>query len=201
MIVIGIAGGIASGKSLVAKQLSQLGAVVLDADRVGHQVLREPEVIREIRDYFGDDVFGADGQVDRRRMASVVFEGADAQQHLLRLEQITHPRIRTILIEQIQRLSQEDVPAVVLDAPVMFKSDWSRFCDVILFVDVPLSIRQQRCLERGWSVDELRRREGAQLDLAEKRKRSNFTIDNSNSAEETFSQLKRIWNQIVPLSI
>ena len=114
-----------------------------------------------------------------------------------RLEQITHPAIRTHLHQQIELLEQNDCVAAVVDAPVMFKSEWVNFCDVIIFVDVPLDVREARCIERGWTIDQLHQREAMQIPLEEKRKRSDFIIDNSDTPEKTFQQLQSIWARII----
>ena len=149
---IGVAGGVASGKSLVAKQFQELGAVVLDADRVGHEVLRDPQVKTLIRDRWGSEVFDTDGEVNRKSLAAIVFANTDrGRAELAELEKITHPGIRKSLQLKIERLiQQKKCSAVILDAPVMFKSGWNHFCDVIVFVENPLAVRLKRVSARGW---------------------------------------------------
>ena len=133
MITIGVAGGIASGKSLVSKQFQSLGAHVLDADRVGHFVLTESEIKNRIRDRWGPDVFDKEENVQRKSLAAIVFANNDqARNELEELEKITHPRIRELLQTEIERVNEKGThPAVILDAPVMFKSGWDRFCSNI----------------------------------------------------------------------
>jgi len=196
MIVIGIAGGIASGKSLVAKQFAELGAIVLDADRAGHQVLREEKVKNQVRDRFGQSVFNNHGEVDRSALAKIVFDPESGPAWLKKLEEITHPRIRRLLEQQIEAVRCSEKLAVVLDAAVMFESGWKDFCDVIVFVDVPRDVRERRAEMRGWPSGELQRREAAQIPPEEKRRQSNYCIDNSQSTEQTFKQVQRIWNEL-----
>lgn len=201
MIVIGIAGGIASGKSLVAIQFQQLGAMVLNADQAGHAVLREKKIKDQIRSAFGfaeEKIFDEDGEVIRSLLASIVFHPNNTA-GLQTLERITHPRIREILQEQIESIRSSDCPAVVLDAPVMFKSGWNNFCDVIVFVDAPLEIRLRRAEQRGWPEGELERREAMQIPLEEKHQKSNFVISNSSSTQDTFEQVKQIWDKLALL--
>ena len=105
MIVIGIVGGIASGKSVVTDRLQALGAVVLDADRIGHSVLREPSVTQAIRKRWGNEVFTPDDEVDRGKLAAIVFD-PDQPDQLKHLEEITHPLIRKRLQQAIDQMRQ-----------------------------------------------------------------------------------------------
>lgn len=202
MLVIGLAGGIASGKSLVASCFEHFGAIVLDADRVGHEVLKEPAVIAAIVAQWGPGLL-KDGEIDRIALARIVFDPkSEDSSQLERLEQITHPRIGQRIREQLAQLESEAI-AVVLDAPVMFKAGWDRLCDKIVFVEADPSIREQRAGQRGWPHEELARRENRQTPIAEKRSKSTDVIDNSKSKEATFVQVRdlwRSWNLSLPQS-
>ena len=193
MVVIGIAGGVASGKSTVARMFQELGAEVLDADRTGHEVLQLPHVIEQVRKQWGDKVFLPDGTVDRSELARIVFNSATGARELERLEAITHPEITRRLIQQLDAMRASSKPAVVLDAPVMFKAGWDQLCDRIVWVDADRDTRLRRAAGRGWDADELQRREALQTPLDVKRKRATDVIDNSADEENTFSQVKRLW--------
>ena len=194
MIVIGIVGGVGSGKTLVASELKRLGAAVLDADQAGHQVLHDRPVRQALRDRWGDAVFDRDGQVDRRAVARIVFAPTPAGAEELRfLEQWTHPRIGQRLKDRLSELEKEGVQAVVFDAPVMLKAGWDRLCDHIVFVDAPAELRRTRCRARGWTDQQWSRREAAQTPLAAKRARADHRIDNSGSAESTRDQIEQLW--------
>lgn len=199
MIVIGVAGGVASGKSLVSEHLQRLGAAVLDADRAGHEVLREPEVMAAARQRWGDRIFGPDGQIDRRQLAQIVFAPApQGPDELACLEGLTHPRITARLrgrIEELQR--QGDCPAVVLDAALLFQAGWDALCDTVVFVDAPRELRLARARQRGWSETEFAAREAAQGGLEEKRRRAHVIVDNSLSPEHTCQQLRQIWRSLM----
>ncbi len=197
MIVIGLAGGIACGKSLVAKCFEDLGCVVIDADKIGHEVLCMPSVVGKIVQKWGGG-FIANGKVDRRELAKIVFPlGCNSPSEDLKyLEQLTHPEIGKLIQKRLEQFrSFGNFPAVVLDAPVMFKANWDRFCDQIVFIDADLTTRKQRAKERGWAEMELERRESYQIPLEQKRKRSTDLVTNSGSVDELKQQIRQLWRQ------
>jgi len=199
MKIIGIAGGIASGKSLVSAELESLGAAYVNADQIGHEILRLPEIKELIRDYWGADVFH-EGEVDRRALAARVFAPPpEGPADLAQLEEITHPPISKRMEEKIEALRSRGFPAAIVDAAVMFKAGWDRFCDLILFVDAAEERRLDRARKRGWSEEEFRAREASQESLAHKRDRSDYEIDNNGSIESTQEQIKRIWDEHISL--
>lgn len=194
MEVIGLAGGVASGKSTVARMFADLGAVVLDADRIGHEVLSEPEVKQRLRAEFGSDIFSAVGEVERAAVARLVFGPDEASRsRLLTLEDITHPRISARLWRELQRLKELGAAAAVLDAAVMFKAGWDRFCSRIVFVTVPQEVRLERAKNRGWALGELQARENRQAPLTEKEAKATDLLDNSGTAEHLNRQVRQLW--------
>lgn len=197
MIVIGLAGGIACGKSLVAACLEDLGCVIIDADKVGHEVLCLPSVVGQIEKKWGGRVV-VDGKVNRHELAKIVFPSdTDSPTEALKyLEQLTHPEIGKLVQQRLEQFrAAGDCPAVVLDAPVMFKANWDRFCDQIVFIDADLETRKRRAKERGWSETELERRESYQMPLEQKRKRSTDLVTNSGSVDELKQQIRQLWRQ------
>ena len=198
MQIIGLLGGVASGKSFVAEQFRRLGAEVLDADRMGHEVLLLPDVRSAIRKHFGGKVFREDGQVDRKALGRIVFGSPpDGPRELTILEQITHPEIRLRLKNEAERMAADGVPAAILDAPVMLKSGWDEICSVVVFVEAPDDVRRERALARGWTSEEFEAREAAQESLEVKRRRADFVIDNSATAGYTQEQIERLWHSLV----
>ncbi len=199
MKIIGIVGGVASGKSFVAECFRELGAVALDGDRVGHEVLLLPEVEEAVHRRWGDPVFTEEGHIDRRQLGKIVFaEGEEGRRELEFLESLTHGRIGERLAAEADRLRQKDaVPAAIIDAPVLLKAGWDDICDEIVFVDTPLEQRLERAKTRGWDAEELDRRERAQLSLDTKRERASTVIDNSRSREETRQRVREYWERIV----
>lgn len=197
MLVIGIVGGIASGKTLVTGQLRQLGAEVVEADRLGHEVLEEPEVRQALVSRWGDEICDVQGRIDRKAVARRVFGWTpQAAGELAFLERLTHPRIGARLRRIVSEWASRNVPVVVLDAPVLFEAGWDEFCDKIVFVETPRTVRQQRACQRGWTEDEFAAREAAQESLDGKRQRADWVIDNSKSPQDTFAQVQEFWRSL-----
>jgi dephospho-CoA kinase len=198
LTVIGLLGGVASGKSLVAQALVRRGAILLDADKTGHEVLREADVETAAWTRWGSGIFDPDGHIHRPALAKIVFAPPpEGPRELAYLESITHPRIGMRLREQLETIAAS-VPrsVVVLDAPVMLKAGWNRFCTQLVFVDAPREVRLQRALGRGWTEAEFDRRESAQESLDFKRMLADAVIDNSNSIEATDLQIDGLWSRL-----
>jgi dephospho-CoA kinase len=197
MQLVGLVGGIASGKSTVADCFRELGAAVLDADQAGHEVLREPAVIGAIKQRWGDEVLDADGQVRRGAVAKIVF-GAGNEREREFLEQLTHPRIQMRIQQRIQQLQSGSAvpPVAVLDAALLFEAGWSRICDKIVLVDAPEEKRQAWAATRGWTAAQLAERERAQLPIELKRSRADYVIENRGSLDELKSNVERVWREL-----
>ena len=196
MIVIGVVGGIASGKSFVTEQLQSHGAVILDADRIGHEVLLRESVKQALREEWGDAVFDSAGEVDRKQLAEIVFDPAEPER-LEQLERITHPLIAALLQQEIDRLANsEGVNVLVLDAPVMVKAGWHVLCDLIVFVEASLEQRLARVVERGWSAEMFHNREAMQAGIDKKRQISKHVIDNNGTLEDAINQVRELWDGI-----
>lgn len=198
MLVIGLLGGVASGKSLVAGELQRLGAGHLDADRAGHEALRLPHIEAAARQRWGDEVFDAEEHIDRSQLARVVFAAPPSgPQERKYLEQLTHPEIDRLLDQQAEQWAAAGTPAVVLDAPLLLEAGWDKFCDILVFVDAPRGARLARALARGWTESEFSARENAQERLDLKRERADVVIDNSTSPEQVREQVVRFWQSLV----
>ena len=193
MLLIGLVGGIASGKSFVAGQMRALGGVVLDADVVGHEVLREKEVIQSLRRRWGAAVLNPEGSINRGAVAKIVFASGNEEEKRF-LESVTHPRIAARLHEQIAiAKASGNALAAVLDAALLFEAGWDKHCDLIVFVSAPREARLARALSRGWSQSDFLAREATQLPLDEKRARSGYSIDNSQTPDQTRWQVNEFW--------
>jgi len=201
--IIGIAGGIASGKSFVTEQLRRLGAAVISADEAAHKVLELEEVKQQARTRWGDAIFTPAGTIDRTALGQIVFAPPpDGPRERQFLEQLTHPRIGELLGRQVQELvDARSAAAIVLDVPLLFESGWNEICDVVLFVAAPASVRASRAAGRGWSAEEFARRESAQQPPESKEKLADVVIDNSTSPDATEAQVKEFWQSRLGRSV
>jgi dephospho-CoA kinase len=198
--VIGIVGGIGSGKSSVARWVATRNpdVVLINGDDVGHEVLTLDTVQESVRRRFGKDVFDAAGQIDRRSLGQLVFGPSDDQK-LARhdLEQIVHPRIRETFEKRIAEAALAGKRAVLLDAAVLFEAGWNDLCHTIVFIEVPRERRLGRLQTgRGWDEAEVGRREASQVSLETKRNRSQFVIDNARSIDEAGREFEQRLSQI-----
>jgi dephospho-CoA kinase len=195
--VIGLLGGIAAGKSTVAGMFAQLGATVIDADAIAHEVLDKPDTRERIEARWGSEVIGDDGKVDHEALAQRVFDDA---QEVAALEAMTHPAIVATMRQQVADSRESaDVMAVVVDAPLLLESELDELCDVLVFVECPDHVRQARTHERGWSVEELERRESHQHPVQTKREIAHCVLDGNASPETTFQQVQQLWQETLGL--
>ena len=193
--VIGLIGGIGSGKSHVAALLRQRGGRVISGDQLGHKALRQPEIKAVLVNRWGSRVLDDRGEVDRHRVAGIVFA---APEELKALEAIVFPFIGEGISREIETAQgDESEKFLVLDAAVMLEAGWNHVCDKLVFVNAPREVRLWRLLDqRGWSEKELADREAAQMPLAEKAKRADFTIESSDSAEDLGQQIDKMLKDV-----
>jgi dephospho-CoA kinase len=194
--VIGITGGIGSGKSTVAQMFGQLHCLVISSDEQVNQAYRDPAIIQQLRSWWGDAIVRPDGQVDRARIADLIF--SDPGQRL-KLEGLLHPKV-----EQLRQglmlgaANDPQVPAIIWDTPLLFETGLYRQCDAIVFVEAPVSQRLRRVQQtRGWTQEELTRRENSQWPLDKKREISDYIVDNTADAEFVRSQLRNVLFRII----
>lgn len=192
-LLLGVLGGIASGKSEVARLLAGPDGRVLDADRLAHAALEEPEVRTWLERRFGPAVVAGE-RVDRAALAAAVFSDPAARREL---EQQVHPRVRAALRAGVEAARAAGVPRVVLDVPLLLENDAEHGlgtqCDALVFVDADAKVRDARAVvRRGWASGELERREALQLPLATKRDRADFVIRNEGDLDELRAAVGRV---------
>jgi dephospho-CoA kinase len=198
--VLGVLGGIAAGKSEVARRLAGEDGIVLSADRIAHEVLASPEVTALVEERFGRAVLGPDGRPDRTALAALAFAPGDperAAEVRKALEGWTHPRVRDRILVRLRDARSDGVPRIVLDVPLLLENDaqhgLARACDTLVFVDAPDDERDRRArATRGWAPGEVARREGAQWPLADKRRRAQHVIPNTQSLVELETRVARL---------
>jgi len=198
MVVIGVTGGVGTGKSTVARMFQRLGAVVLDADALAHEAM-EPRRLawRRIVRTFGEGVLNPDQTINRQRLAQRVFQDEPAR---ARLERIIHPQVRREIRLRLGRLRRaRRVRAVVLDVPLLIEAGAARLVDALVVVTALPEVQRRRLASRhGWSAEETEARSAAQWDLAAKAALADFVVDNSDGVDATRTQVKRIWKRLVP---
>jgi|LakMenE18May11ns_1017448.scaffolds.fasta_scaffold9645362_1 dephospho-CoA kinase len=199
--VIGLCGGIASGKSAVASELERLGAIVIRADQIGHTVLEDPEVKQQLMERFGPSILSPEStSLSRPAIAAIVFaDNPEAPKHLKFLESVTHPSIRKRIFETLAQLrSQEQPPpAIVLDIPLLLESNWQDHCDAVLFVDTPIETRLQRAHQRGWTKEQYYSRQASQMSLEQKKKLSTDIIENHGTLADLHSTIQTWWHRVI----
>jgi dephospho-CoA kinase len=192
-LVIGLVGAIAAGKSEVAKVLAERGCVVIDADKLAKAALLRSDVKAQLTQWWGSDVLDSSGEIDKKKLASVIFSDAAKREQL---ESLVHPIVHADRAAAITSAREAGKPGVVIDAPLLFEAGSEKFCDRVLCVDAPREQRLHRVqVSRGWDDAELTRREAAQLSIEEKRKRADVTIDNNASREELRRAVLEVWNR------
>ena len=192
--IIGLAGGIGSGKSTVAGILRDLGCVVCDSDGLARQALRDPQIKTCIIGQWGEDLLDDDGEIGRAALARIVF--ADPAQRKT-LERLTHPWIEERRRKQFAN-APPGTPALVIDAPLLFEAGLDAQCDAVLFVEALPDVRLQRVVQnRGWDAGELAKRELSQLPLDVKRQRADHVITNDGDMQELAAQVGRVLRQII----
>jgi dephospho-CoA kinase len=194
--VIGVVGGIGSGKSFVADLFGELGCLVIKSDDQVREAYRSPEVLNAVRQWWGDAVFDAAGEVNRQEIARRVF--ADVEQRR-RLEALIHPmigRLRDKLMQE--RAADPDVRAFIWDTPLLYEAGLDRECDAVVFVEVPEEVRLQRVMaNRGWDALELKRRENSQMALDKKRSMAQYIVRNNADAASARRQVEAVLSRIL----
>ena len=200
MKIIGLTGGIASGKSTVSRALQDLGAIVIDADEVAHTIIEPGKPAWEdIVEHFGSEVLNPDQTIDREKLGAIVFNDPERLQEL---NQITHPRVGEQFKQMIKNIKSQQADAVLfIEVPLLYETHMDRICDEVWVVWVDEETQIQRLMKRdGLSREDALKRIDAQMSLDEKAKRADVVIDNSFSIEETIETATRYYNNIVSKS-
>jgi len=195
MRVIGLTGGIGSGKSTVAVMLGDLGARVVDADRIGHETYRPGSVgFARVVEAFGPGVVAADGSIDRRVLGAIVFGDPTA---LARLNSIVHPLIAAEISRQVAAARAGGDAPLVIEAALLIEAGWRSFIDQLWLVSVrPETAIARVVASRGLSADEVERRLRTQVPDAERRRLADVVIENDGTLAELRTQVERAWRAL-----
>ena len=194
--LIGILGGMYSGKSTVAAELAKLGCAVIDADSISHQLLEEKDVVKKIVRVFGKEILDGKGKISRSALANRVF-GDPAK--LKTLTGILHPLVITRVEELIKQYQpRPDVKAIVLDIPLLVEVGWEKRCDHLIFVDCAPPLRLERAKKTGvFEADQLKIRENLQISLDKKKRIADNIVDNNSDLSGLSKQIACIFTNIM----
>jgi len=192
MKVIGLTGGIGSGKSTVSKFLAELGAVIIDADKVGHEALKpDTEAWREVVAAFGRQILTPDGDINREKLGEIVFRNPES---LSRLNQIMHPRMYDIVKAQLEGYRKQGVGVVVIEAPLLIEANWTSLVDEVWVTVAPQSTVLGRLKEKlGLSEPESLARIHSQLPSEERVKHADVIIDTDCDLDELRAKVEKLW--------
>ncbi|MEC0701408.1 dephospho-CoA kinase [Bacillus haynesii] len=190
-LVIGLTGGIASGKSTVAQMFQQCGITVVDADVIAKEAVEQGmPAYQKIAETFGQGVLLETGDIDRRKLGEIVFANEEKR---MQLNAIVHPEVRKMMIKQRDEAIRAGERFVVLDIPLLYESGLEHLTDKVIVVWVPLELQLERLMKRNQlNEDEALNRIHAQHSLGEKKKRADAVIDNSGSLKDTEAQLHQL---------
>ena len=198
MLVIGLTGSIGTGKSEAARQLEALGASIISADQVGHEAYTpNTEAWEHVVSAFGDEILQDDGEIDRRKLGTIVF--SDPGQ-LERLNQIMHPRMAQMVADKVEVLRGQGVEVVVVEAALLFEAGWDSLVEEVWTTDSP----EQAVIERlkvrnGMSEEEARKRMSSQMGRTERLDRSDYVIENAGDMVALGVAIKELWDRRVAI--
>ncbi len=190
MKIVGLTGGISSGKSTVSSYLKQLKIPVIDADEVARKVV-EPnsQGAIEIRKTFGNDVFEEDGSLNRQKLGELVFSNAENRQ---KLDELLQPLIKIMILDEIEVHRQNGENMIVLDLPLLFEKHYEELCEEIIVVYVPEELQLERLMKRNqYTKQEALSRIDSQLSIEEKRKRATVLLDNQGTIQQLYHQVEQ----------
>ena len=194
MKIIGLTGGIASGKSTVSAYLRKKGASIIDADAIAHELLEPGKTLYEAyRQHFGEKILLPDGKLNRRAIGQQVFSDPVEREWI---GAAAHPLIKQEICQWVKQYRAEKKSLIVLDVPLLFESGWDKMAEKVCLVYVEEKIQLERLMKRnGYGREEAEARIAAQMSLEEKKKRADCLIDNSGSLSSTLRQVDNLWKE------
>lgn len=194
LIIVGLIGGIGSGKTYVAEIFERLGAKLIEADKIAYTVLNHPQIKRTLSNWYGYGIIKKNGQINRKKLAEISFKN---YKNIRRLNELTHPYIKKQISNRLNQLNNnrklKEMGVVVIDAPLLLETGLDKFCDYIVFIKTSYKTRLNRVLvSRKWDRTEIKRRERYQIPLSRKQSKADFIINNNKSSDITTSHIKNI---------
>ena len=196
MKVIGLTGGIGSGKTTVSQCLAELGAIILDADKLGHEAYKpDTEAWREVVATFGRQILTPSGEIDRKKLGEIVFSNPES---LSRLNQIMHPKMYDMMKAQIEGYRQQGVAVVVLEAAILIEANWTSLADEVWVTVAPEDKVLKRLKEqRGLDEEQTLARIRSQLSAEERAQHADVIINNEGDLDEVKAKVKELWARLV----
>ena len=193
--VIGLTGGMGSGKSTVSQAMAQLGAAVIDADKVGHEAyLPHTDTWRALVNAFSKDILAADSTVDRKKLGALVFSHPE---NLKKLNGIVHPRMYEMMENRISAYKEQGVKVIVVDAAILFEANWTPLVDEVwVVVADEINVVKRAVARTGLPEEQIRSRLRSQMSNEERVKRSNLVIHNDGSLEDLKNKVTELWGKI-----
>ncbi|MDQ7053584.1 MAG: dephospho-CoA kinase [candidate division KSB1 bacterium] len=191
ILKVGLTGNMGCGKSEVRRALERMGYPTIDADSLAKQIaVSHPEAVREIKTRFGDEVYHADGSLNRRLLAEKVFGDAEA---LAALNRILHPRVMQDVDRQLRELARQDKIVAIIEAALFYETGWDRDMDAMVVVYAPLEDRIRWIMQRDGSTrEQILARMAHQMPLEEKVKRADFVVQNTGSLKHLHEEVQRL---------
>jgi dephospho-CoA kinase len=194
MKIIGLTGGIGSGKSTVAGFLAELGAIVLDADKIGHEILEmDSDVRQKIVEAFGEQVLNAEGRIDRKKLAEAAFKD---RQSLIKLNLITHPFIYHRLQKRIDDYRQQGVEILVIDAPLLIEAGWATRVNEIWVTIAPRETIIERLKKKGMPEEDIQSRMNLQIPPEDRMKVADVVINTDITLPELKKAVADLWGKV-----
>ena len=193
MKVIGLTGGIATGKSTAEKILQDLGCFVIDADKVVHSLYENPEVLKEVKTHF-PEAFEED-KLDKKKLASIIFNDPEKRKIL---ESIIHPKVNQEIERWLKEVKEKNPNAIaIVSVPLMIETGSYKKYDEIILIYAPKELQLERLLKKGFSQEEALSRINAQMDIEEKKKYATYIIENTGSIEDLKVKLEELYKKLV----
>jgi dephospho-CoA kinase len=197
MPTIGLTGGFGTGKSAVLRLFGKFGAETVDSDKIVHNILKNPAVIKKIASILGEGVLKKRGiaiSLDKRRIADIIFNDAEKR---IAVEKIIHPKVmREIKALMKEKLSKDPSLMVVAEVPLLFEAGYEKYFDNVIVVSCKREIAISRLMKKGFNREDTLKRIRAQMPLSRKKTLADFVIDNNNGIKNTVSQVKRFLGRI-----
>lgn len=197
--IIGLTGGIATGKSTADKFFERKGIPIIDTDQIAHHIYDPGKIAwKEIKDEFGEQVVNFDQTINRQVLGKIVFSDPDKMQ---KLNHITHPQVLIEVKNKITEFEKVDTPIVVLDVPLLYESGYENLCDQVIVITLPEKLQIKRLIKRNnLNYEDALKRINSQMPLAQKAKLADYVVDNSGSVNDLDEQLSEVLKKIKEVS-